>query len=227
MIISYGQCDEINDNVFVVQSRIRTLLKDDLRNKKDRKDYLGKIVEYTIEEIQENNVVIGKIEYSKNTIKSIQNDSSDFSKGVIGKILDWGAFITVDSNQAKILNKDVFTDNTRIFEVFKEGDTIENLRLKESKTSLHVELVEKLSGPKKNVKKEDLVKGKEFEGTIRTIMPTACFVYILNERDVICSVPDQLEEDIEKGSKVIVKITTISDIEKGKLRGKIVKIIEE
>lgn len=95
---------------------------------------------------------------------------------------------------------------------------IENLKLKD-----------KLIGPKRVVRKEDLKKGKEFEGTIRTIMPTACFVYILNERDVICSIPDQLEEDIQRGSKVIVRLTTVSKLtdENNKLRGKIVKIIEE
>ena len=106
---------------------------------------------------------------------------------------------------------------------------IDNLKLKYvEKTALEVELNVKLNSPERGVKKEDLKKGKEFEGTIRTIMPTACFVYILNDRDVICSIPDQLEEDIQIGSKVIVRLTTVSKLveDNNKLRGKVVKIIE-
>ncbi|MGL5330871.1 MAG: hypothetical protein ACRDD7_16505 [Peptostreptococcaceae bacterium] len=230
MIISYGECDDIEGNVFVVKSHRRTLLRDNVKNNKDKKDYIGKIVDYTVDEInEEKKLILGRIEYTKSTMESIKDKSNFLLKGTIHKILDWGAFITVNGVQGKILNKDVFLDNTRIFEVFNEGDVIENLLLKENKFSLHVELIKKINGPRKNIKREDLLKGKEFEGTIRTIMPTACFVYILNERDVICSIPDQLEEDIERGSKVIVKLTTVSDVVNGneKLRGKIVRIVEE
>ena len=50
----------------------------------------------------------------------------------------------------------------------------------------------------------------------------------MNDRDVICSIPDQLEEDIQIGSKVIVRLTTVSKLveDNNKLRGKVVKIIE-
>lgn len=230
-IIMYGVCDEVDGNVFIVKSDKRVLLRDDSRHKIEKKKYIGKTVDYVIEHINENeNLILGRINYSKNTMKAIQKDLYYNSSGVIDKILDWGAFIIMNGTQVKALNKDIFNDNTRIFEVFKEGDIIENLKLKEGdKYSLEVELNRKLMGPETKIKKEDLEKGKEFEGTIRTIMPTACFVYILNERDVICSIPDQLEEDIERGSKVIVKLTTVSKLTQGndKLRGKIVKIIEE
>ena len=230
IIIMYGACDEVDENVFVISSDKRILLRDDSKYKIDKKKYIGKVVDYTVEYIdRENNLILGKIEYSKNTMKSIQKDLYYNTSGTIEKILHWGAFININGTQVKALNKDIFKDNTRIFEVFKVGDIIENLKLKDDeKSPLEVELNGKLNGPKIGVKKEDLKKGKEFEGTIRTIMPTACFVYILNDRDVICSIPDQLEEDIQVGSKVIVRITTVSKLvdDNNKLRGKVVKIIE-
>ena len=230
-IIMYGVCDEVNENMFIISSNKRILLKDDPKYKIDKKKYIGKVVDYVVEHIdRENNLILGKIEYSKNTMKSIQKELYHNTSGTIEKILDWGAFININGTQVKALNKDIFKDNTRIFEVFKEGDIIENLKLKDDeKSALEVELSGKLKGPERGVKKEDLKKGKEFEGTIRTIMPTACFVYILNDRDVICSIPDQLEEDIQIGSKVIVRLTTVSKLvdDNNKLRGKVVKIIEE
>lgn len=229
-IVMYGACDEVDENVFVISSDKRILLRDDSKHRIDKKKYIGKTVDYTVEHIdRDKNLILGKIEYSKNTMKSIQKDLYYKTSGIIEKILDWGAFISINGTQVKALNKDIFKDNTRIFEVFKEGDIIENLKLKDEETSsLEVELNGKLTGPEREVKKEDLKKGKEFEGIVRTIIPTACFVYILNERDVICSIPDQLEEDIQRGSKVIVRLTTVSRLmDDNKLRGKIVKIIEE
>ncbi|MBC5995430.1 hypothetical protein EAI30_06835 [Romboutsia ilealis] len=229
-IIMYGACDETEEDMFVISSDKRVLVKDNPKYKIDKKKYIGKVVDYVVEHIdRENNLIFGKIEYSKNTMASIKKDLYHNTLGTIEKILDWGAFININGTQVKALNKDIFKDNTRIFEVFKEGDMIDNLKLKYvEKTALEVELNVKLNSPERGVKKEDLKKGKEFEGTIRTIMPTACFVYILNDRDVICSIPDQLEEDIQIGSKVIVRLTTVSKLveDNNKLRGKVVKIIE-
>ncbi len=231
MIMMYGVCDEIDENVFIVKSNKRVLLKDDSKYNIEKKLYIGKTVDYTIEEVDnKNNFILGKIEYSENTMKAIKKDLYYNGPGKIEKILDWGAYININGTQAKALNKDIFIDNTRIFEVFKEGDIIENLKFKPNEKSvLEVELEVKLTGPKVGIKKEELKKGKEYEATIRTIMPTACFVYILNEKDVICSVPDQLEEDIDIGSKVIVRLSTVSSLksENDKLRGKIIKIITE
>ncbi len=230
-IIMYGHCDEVDENVFIVKSNKRVILKDDSKYDIDKKKYIGKTVNYTIEKIDDkNNFILGKIEYSENTMKAIKKDLYCNGPGKIQKILDWGAYININGTQVKALNKDIFIDNTRIFEVFKKGDIIENLKFKsKEKSVLEVELEFKLVGPKVGITKEELKKGNEYEGTVRTIMPTACFVYILNERDVICSIPDQLEEDIDRGSKVIVKLTTVSSLksENDKLRGKIVKIITE
>ena len=96
---------------------------------------------------------------------SIKKDLYHNTLGTIEKILDWGAFININGTQVKALNKDIFKDNTRIFEVFKEGDMIDNLKLKYvEKTALEVELNVKLNSPERGVKKEDLKKRTELNG---------------------------------------------------------------
>ena len=69
----YGVCDEVDKNMFIISSNKRILLKDDPKYKVDKKKYIGEVVDYFVEYIdRENNLILGKIEYSKNTMKLIQ-----------------------------------------------------------------------------------------------------------------------------------------------------------
>lgn len=91
-IIMYGVCDEVDKNMFIISSNKRILLKDDPKYKIDKKKYIGKVVDYFVEYIdRENNLILGKIEYSKNTMKLIQKELYHNTSATIEKILDWGS----------------------------------------------------------------------------------------------------------------------------------------
>ncbi len=91
-IIMYGVCDEVDKNMFIISSNKRILLKDDPKYKIDKKKYIGKVVDYFVEYIdRENNLILGKIEYSKNTMKLIQKELYHNTSVTIEKILDWGS----------------------------------------------------------------------------------------------------------------------------------------
>ncbi|MDU4934794.1 MAG: hypothetical protein E6X43_05640 [Peptostreptococcaceae bacterium] len=91
-IIMYGVCDEVDKNMFIISSNKRILLKDDPKYKVDKKKYIGEVVDYFVEYIdRENNLILGKIEYSKNTMKLIQKELYHNTSVTIEKILDWGS----------------------------------------------------------------------------------------------------------------------------------------
>ena len=71
---------------------------------------------------------------------------------------------------------------------------------------------------------DDVRLGDKFQGVIRDLFPTGCFIPVLPGKDALCYFSPSINKDIdiEEGSKVLFTINKNCD---GKLRGKVIEIL--
>lgn len=153
-------------------------------------------------------------------------ENGETIKAKINKFVDFGAYLRYKGVSMLLQNRDFSEDLASVSEIHKIGDTIEVKfkRLTGSKNGgrLVVEAVEKH-------KLDSVFSLEGFEpnqvtlGEIRGIKPFGVFVKIGPGSDALCPVPDF---EIEMDQRVLFRITQV-DQEKGRVRGKIVRLIQD
>lgn len=142
--------------------------------------------------------------------------------GIITGILPYGAYVEIDGLYSILKNSDFSDYHIPIHKVLRVGDKIE-VKLKEfnEKGKFNVEAVKKyeIENPPKV---SDFQKDQVVLGEVSSVKPWGAYVNIAPGLDALCPVPEN--EDIEIGTKVSFRIS-VSDPERNKLRGKILRVI--
>ncbi|WP_442638206.1 S1 RNA-binding domain-containing protein [Rossellomorea marisflavi] len=142
----------------------------------------------------------------------------------ITKFVKYGAYVAVDGVSLLLQNQNFSEDFTSISEVKAVGDKIEvKLHKVSTNGNLFAEATEKY-------KSDTEVNIGEFErdqvviGKIRNIKGFGVFVCIAPNLDALCPVPET--QEISEDMKVQFRITKV-DVENGKVRGKILRVLQE
>lgn len=192
-------------------------------------DRYGKIIEFVVTEVKPNGKVYGSskivTDYRSEQLDYFMDTGTSF-KATVEKVTKAGAFLIFKHNNALVLrNKDFAKDFTTCKDILEPGDIVTvKIKKKTSSDRYLVEMIEKVKvDPQldfKDVKVED-----EFDGDVVTVEPFGCFVRIAPGRDVLCPVNEGAREP-NVDDKVRIKIIVSSE-EKQKMRGKIIKYIDD
>lgn len=189
--------------------------------------YVGATVKFVITEIEEDGTLI----CSRKIAKEISRDrvvsyleQGNKVEAKIHKLQKFGAYLSINGTIVLLRNVDFSIDHTSVSDVYKEGDTI-NVKLSKITKSnrIFVEAVEKYCSPT-SVDFSTFSPQQVVCGRIRTLKTWGCYVAIAPNVDVLTSVPEYLGE-VEEGMNVSVKLSKV-DVENQKIRGKIVRIID-
>lgn len=141
----------------------------------------------------------------------------------VTRLTYFGAYLTIDGISVILRNKDFAADYTTVADVYRVGEQIEVCFLKaNTNLKINVQAVTKYV-------QTSAITINDFEphtivyGTIRSIKPWACFVNLAPNLDAICPIP--LALSAKEGMSVAFRIHQVRK-EEGKVRGKIIKIIE-
>jgi small subunit ribosomal protein S1 len=115
-------------------------------------------------------------------------------------------------------------DHTVISDVYKVGDTVKvKLHKVTSTKRILVEAVEKYCNPTA-VDFDTFAPNQVVYGRIRTIRTWGCYVCIAPGLDALAPIPGEF--DIQEGDTVLLKTTKV-DPEQRRVRGKVLKVINE
>lgn len=144
-------------------------------------------------------------------------------EGQIINILEFGAYVDVDGVSGLLKNIYFADDYTTVKDIHTFGDRIK-VRLKKisENGNLVFEAVNKYTAPT-IIDISKLSRDQVILGVIRDIKPSGeVFVQIGPKLDALCGVP--FEGEIDEDKFVQVKLTKV-DLEKNRVRGKILKVL--
>lgn len=157
----------------------------------------------------------------EDTMKRILNYEE--VEGQIINILEFGAYVDVNGVSGLLKNIYFAEDYTTVKDIHSFGDRIK-VRLKKisENGNLVFEAVEKYTAPT-IIDISKLSRDQVILGVIRDIKPSGeVFVQIGPNLDALCGVP--FEGELEEDKFVQVKLTKV-DLEKNRVRGKILKVL--
>ena len=135
----------------------------------------------------------------------------------------FGAYLTIEGISVILRNRDFAADYTTVSDIYQVGDQLEVCFLKANNNlKINVQAVNKYVQTS-TITIEDFEPHTVVYGTVRSIKPWACFVNIAPNLDAICPIP--MVNFIKEGSPVAFRIHQVR-VEEGKVRGKIIKIME-
>lgn len=225
--------DILNTEILIINlNGIPAILKkEDLDYKVEWKTasfFVGKNINFTIKEIDEEE---GKIYISrKDTQEILEKDiierlkeSEVFSATITG-LIKYGAYIEIDGIYGLLKNVDFSDAYVPVSDVLKVGDKID-VRLKKITQGgrMSFEPVEKIK-VESIMSLEVFERGQVVLGVVRSVRPWGAYVCIAPGVDALCSIPGTGE--LEEGAKVSFKITKVQE-DTGKVRGKIIKILQQ
>ncbi|MGL5329448.1 MAG: hypothetical protein ACRDD7_09270 [Peptostreptococcaceae bacterium] len=156
------------------------------------------------------------------TIEKIK--SNEITSAKITKIINKGAYLSINGINALIRNCDFSKDYTCIGDIYSEGDIIENIEFKKISKSGRVCVKSKVMYESDcPIDYRDLKRGNLVIGIIKEIINESCFVGVINGIDMLCNAQDLGSEDV-KGCRVVCKIKKVN-LKNGILRGSILDII--
>lgn len=166
--------------------------------------------------------------YYDDFVKSKQNDG--FIVEIV-KEVDYGALcklkhfnIYAELRNANFIN----IPFVRVFDVYKVGDEVRTKITDISPVGrITLELANKDIKVKHKYPEEYLRPGIVILGAVKSIQPFGCFVNIDVALDGICSIPSELEGEIQRGTRVAYRIVSVTG-EGGekRVRGKILGVVK-
>jgi|GEM_PF-1607589 len=163
-----------------------------------------------------------KLEKQQELVKRLRS-GEEFDARII-RLVYFGAYLSIDDMSVIIRNRDFANDYTTISDVCSEGEIIRVKLLKITQTGkINVQAVEKYENVSM-ITVEDFKPHTVVYGLVRNVKSWACFVNIAPNLDAICPVPTYF--NVKEGMKVAFRINQVRK-EDGRIRGKIIKIIEE
>ena len=198
-------------------------------NEKSLKHRIGRKVKFIITELGENDVVY----CSRKKVKEYERDSLIYEmehenktyRAKITHIETFGAYLSIRGVSVTLKNNDFAKDYTAVADVHKRGDKIEVklLKVTDSK-NIMVEAVEKYESPNQ-ADVSQFYEGMKIQGRVKAVKIWGCYVSLAANLDVLVPIPEE-NFWIDTGNYVLVEIKKI-DEETGRIRGKILKRIDE
>lgn len=189
--------------------------------------YIGKKIKFKIIDYDDKRrISIGsckKICQQKRNHLIEEMKSGKTFKGIISRLVYFGAYLNIDDTPVMIRNSDFACDYTKISDIYQEGDLMAVKLLKVAHNGkIYVQAAKKYeSGSKINI--EDFKPHTVVQGLVRNVKSWACFVNIAPNLDAICPVPTYFK--IKEGMRVAFRINQVR-IEDRRVRGKIIKVID-
>ena len=141
----------------------------------------------------------------------------------VTRLVYFGAYLSIDGVSVILRNQDFANDYTTVSDVYKEGDQISVCLLKvNDNLKINVQAVTKYECHS-SITIEDFEPQTVVYGLVRSVKPWACFVNIAPNLDAICPVPTFFT--VKEGMKVAFRINQVR-LEEGRVRGKIITVIE-
>lgn len=189
--------------------------------------FVGKRLVFKVKEIDEENnrVICSRKDVLQERLEELayRMENGETVEAKIVKFVRFGAYLRYKGVSMLLQNKDFSEDLMSVEEVHELGDTIEvKLRRVTEGGRMIVEAVNKH-------KLDSVFTLDEFEpnqvvlGEIRGIKSFGVFVKIGPGLDALCPVPDF---EIETSQRVLFRITQVNR-ELGRVRGKIIRLVEE
>lgn len=189
--------------------------------------YVGKNYVFVVKEIdtENNRIICSRKDVLQNRLGEIayRMENGETVEAKIVKFVRFGAYLRYKGISMLLQNKDFSEDLETVEEVHEIGDSIQvKLRRVTDGGRLIVEAVEKH-------KLDSVFTLDEFEpnqvtlGEVRGIKPFGVFVKIGPGLDALCPMPDF---EIETSQRVLFRITQV-DREQGRVRGKIVRLVND
>lgn len=187
--------------------------------------FVGRKIYFIVKEIDRDNSTIicsrkaAQIKIKPELIERLQKGET-FEATVVNH-LDYAGYVDIKGITGLLKNEDFASDYSTVKNKLKIGDTIE-VRLKKTSTNNKIifEAVTKYKDP-------TIMDFSIFErdqvmlGTVVNVIPSACFINVAPQIDVLCPIPETIE--LDKDMKVKVKIKVV-DKENQRLRGKVIKL---
>ena len=189
--------------------------------------YVGKQLRFIIKDIADDGTLI----CSRKEVKEAQRDelikkleAGEEFDAKITHIEKFGAYLTIEGTSVVLRNMDFSTDHTIISDLYKVGDTIRvKLHRVASTKRILVEAVEKFCNPT-TVDFSTFAPNQVVYGRVRTVKTWGCYVCIAPNLDALAPNPDDF--DVEEGMTVLLRTTKV-DQEQQRVRGKVLKVINE
>lgn len=191
--------------------------------------FVGATIKFVITEIEEDGTLI----CSRKIVKELERDllierleAGEEFEGKIVHIQKFGAYLNIKGTTVTLRNMDFSIDHTTVSDLHKVGDTVKvKLHRVTSTKKILVEAVEKYCNPTA-VDFDTFSPQQVVFGRIRTIKTWGCYVCIAPNLDALAPVPELPDYEVEEGMSVLLKISKV-DTEKGRIRGKILKVIPD
>ncbi len=151
--------------------------------------------------------------------------SNEINKAKITKIINRGAYLSIDGIGGLIRNCDFSYDNSCIEDFYKEGDIIEGIEFRKISKNGRICVKMKNKFESNNpLSYSDLKKGNLVLGIVKEVVNGRCYVGIIKGIDMLCNAK-YVESREYEGSKVVCKIKKI-DLENDIFRGSIVDLVK-
>lgn len=194
-------------------------------------DYVetGEVVEYTNELGESAKIKVASMTKAmpfKRESLLKQFADGEYLSGRITSIVNWGAYVSINGVSCVLRNCDFSVDATTVAHVHEVGDIIDGLTIRKvtDNARISIQKVVKYENPN-NIDVSTLKKNDTVVGTIKNVKTFGCFVALKAPNlDALCSIPTTME--IQEGLAVKCVLTLVN-LEKGKLKGKIVEVLPE
>lgn len=188
--------------------------------------YIGTTLHYMITAYDANrNVYLGSCKEVKHKkrIKLIERlKAGETFNAKITRLVYFGAFLSIEGISVILRNQDFANDYTTVSDVYKEGDQISVCFLKvNDNLKINVQAVIKYECHS-SITIADFEPQTFVYGLVRNVKPWACFVNIAPNLDAICPVP--MFFTVKERMKVAFRMNQVH-LEEGRIRGKIVKVL--
>ncbi len=151
-------------------------------------------------------------------------ESGEEFEATVVRLIYFGAYLAIDGVWVILRNQDFSDDYTTVSDVYHVGDVMKvRLNRVNQNKKINVEVVNRHQ-TSSMITIDDFEPQTVVYGLIRSIKSWGCFVNIAPNLDAICPIPTSFK--VKEGMKVAFKINQVR-ADEGKVRGKIVRIIEE
>lgn len=228
-LVQYNESLKTDILVLDLEGTIGIITKEEAEiesNLKSLVSFVGQEVSFVVLSVEaEKNLVFG----SRKAAQAIQKEgvidrlaNGEVFKGTVINVLNYGAYIDIGGVSGLLKNVDFSEDYVTVGDVLSAGDEIlVKLKKVSSNDKIVFEAVEKHE-VKGGMSIDMFEPNQVVLGTIRNVKAWGAYVRIATSLDALCPIPPTME--IEEGLKVQFKIQQV-DIEKNRVRGKILRII--
>ena len=149
--------------------------------------YLQENINYV--ELEEGEFSLKEVSNIKRKIVIEKLKNNEINNAKRTKIINRGAYLSVDGVNGLIRNCDLSYDYSSISDVYKEGDTIEGIEFRKISRNGRVCVKSKEKYESKYpINYKDLKKGNLVIGIVKEVVNGSCFVGIINGIDMLCNV---------------------------------------